>query len=92
VTYLPVCKVQQCRTTWRLYLEFLTIDYCNITSPYLYHHIKDKNQIFRLEKVKSAVDFGVSTFDSSLTFKYHISEKVNKAYSVLGIMKQFDNT
>jgi len=33
------------------------------------------------------VDFGVC-FDSKLTFRGHISDKINKAYSVFGIIKQ----
>jgi len=47
----------------------------------------DRNQLFHLEKVKSMVDLGVR-FDSSLTFRDHIAEKINKAYSVLGIIKR----
>jgi len=39
------------------------------------------------QKVKSMVDLGVR-FDSNLTFRDHISEKINKAYSVLGIIKR----
>jgi len=46
----------------------------------------DRNQLFPLEKVKSMVDLGVR-FDSNLTFRDHISEKINKTYSVLGIIK-----
>jgi len=49
----------------------------------------DRNQLglFPLEKVKSMVDLGVR-FDSNLTFRDHISRKINKAYSVLGIIKR----
>jgi len=47
----------------------------------------DKNQLHPLEKVKSIVDLGVH-FDSNLTFGDHISDKINKAYSVLGIIKR----
>ena len=47
----------------------------------------DRNQLFPLEKVKSIVDLGVR-FDNNLTFRDHTSEKVNKAYSVLGIIKR----
>jgi len=46
----------------------------------------DRNQLFLLEKVKSIVNLGVC-FESNLTFRDHISEKINKAYSVLGIIK-----
>jgi len=51
------------------------------------YYIMDRNQLFPLEKVKSIVDLGVR-FDNNLTFRDHISEKVNKAYSVLGIIKR----
>jgi len=47
----------------------------------------DRNQLFPLEKVKSMVDLRVR-FDNNLTFRDHISEKINKAYSVLGIIKR----
>jgi len=47
----------------------------------------DRNQLFPLEKVKSMVDLGVR-FDSNLTFSDHISEKINKVYSILGIIKR----
>jgi len=47
----------------------------------------DRNQSHPLEKVKSIVDLGVH-FDSNLTFRDHISEQINKAYSVLGIIKR----
>jgi len=46
----------------------------------------ENNCLPPLEKVKSMVDLGVH-FDSNLTFRHHISEKINKAYSVLGIIK-----
>ena len=47
----------------------------------------DRNQLFPLEKVKSMVDLGVR-FDNNLTFRDHIFKKINKAYSVLGIIKR----
>ena len=47
----------------------------------------DRNQLFPLDKVESMVDRGVR-FDNNLTFRDHISEKINKAYSVLGIIKR----
>ena len=47
----------------------------------------DRNQLFPPEKVKSMVDLGVR-FDSNLTFRYQISEKINKAYSVIGNIKR----
>jgi len=47
----------------------------------------ENNCLSPLEKVKSMVDLAVH-FDSNLTFRDHISDKINKAYSVLGIIKQ----
>ena len=49
----------------------------------------DRNQLglHPLEKVNSIVDLGVR-FDNNLTFREHMSEKINKAYSVLGIIKR----
>ena len=40
----------------------------------------------RLENVNSFKDLGV-TFDNNLIFDKQISEKINKAYSVLGLSK-----
>ena len=71
----------------------LNIDKCKSVSYSMKHsldtqyHIMDKNQMHPLEKVKTIVDLGVH-FDSNLTFRDHISEKNNKAYSVLGIIKR----
>ena len=44
--------------------------------------------MFPLEKVKSMVDMGVR-FDSCLMFRDHISENINKAYSILDIIKRY---
>ena len=40
-----------------------------------------------LENVESIKDLGV-TFDSHLKFEIHISDKINKAYSILGIIRR----
>jgi len=40
-----------------------------------------------LENLDCIKDLGV-TFDSHLKFGLHINEKVNKAYSILGIIKR----
>ena len=45
----------------------------------------DRNQLHPLEKVNAMVDLGVR-FDNNLTLREHMSEKINKAYSVLGII------
>jgi len=47
------------------------------------YHIIDANTTHILEKLNSINDFGV-IFDSNLTFKDHMAQKINKAYSVLG--------
>jgi len=58
----------------------LNIEKCKSVSYYLkipietHYHITEKDQLFRLEKVKSTVDMGVR-FDSKLTFRDRISEK-----------------
>ena len=71
----------------------LNIDKCKSASYCLKHpidtqyHIMDNNNIFPLEKVKSMADLGVR-FDTNLMFRDHISEKINKAYSILGIIKR----
>jgi len=49
-----------------------------------YHYNIDKSNLENLESIK---DLGV-TFDSHLKFGFHINEKVNKAYSILGIIKR----
>ena len=49
------------------------------------YHIMDRNQLHPLEKVNAMVDLGVR-FDNNLTLREHMSEKINKAYSVLGII------
>jgi len=40
-----------------------------------------------LEKLNSINDLGI-IFDSNLTFKDHMAQKISKAYSILGIIKR----
>jgi len=47
----------------------------------------DRNQLHPLEKVNSMVALGVR-FDNNLTFREHMSEENNKAYSVLDVIKR----
>ena len=49
----------------------LVNNYCLKTPIETHYHIKEKDQLFPLEKVKSMVDLGVH-FDSKLTFRDHI--------------------
>jgi len=39
-----------------------------------------------LENIDSIKDLGV-IFDSQLNFKSHVNDKINKAYSILGIIR-----
>ena len=43
--------------------------------------------VYILEKLNSINDLGV-IFDSNLTFKDHMAQKISKAYSILGIIKR----
>lgn len=54
----------------------------NISFKYQYYIDNEK-----LERVETIKDLGL-TFDSNLKFKEHITDKINKAYSVLGIIKR----
>ena len=48
--------------------------------PYLYF-------LFSVRQCLKEISFGI-TFDNNLSFKDHISQKINKAYSILGIIKR----
>jgi len=48
-------------------------------------YLKSEGSISVLEHLEYIQDLGV-TFDSKLKFDYHINEKVNKSYSVLGLI------
>jgi len=56
----------------------------NIDSNY---YITDENTDYILEKVDSVKDLGV-ILDSRLNFRHHMQNKVNKAYSMMGIIKR----
>jgi len=47
----------------------------------------DGNTTYILEKLNSINDLGV-IFDSNLTFKDHMAQKINMAYSIFGIIKR----
>jgi len=49
-----------------------------------YHYSTDNSELENIESIK---DLGV-TFDSRLKFSLHINEKVNKADSILGVIKR----
>jgi len=85
------CGVKTWSDEWLLWLN---IDKCKTVSYYLkyppldtQYHIVDGNTTYILEKLNSINDFGV-IFDSNLTLKDHVAQKINKAYSILGIIKR----
>jgi ribonuclease P/MRP protein subunit RPP40 len=67
----------------------LNINKCKIVSYGRSINLDAKYKIdnTELERVESFKDLGV-TFDQKLTFSIHIDEKVNKAYSMLGVIKR----
>ena len=68
-------------------------DKCKTVSYYLknsistQYHIMHDNKKYILDNPDSINDLGV-LFDSNLSFRDHISQKINKAYSILGIIKR----
>jgi hypothetical protein len=67
----------------------LNIDKCKIAS-YGRHISLDTNYNIdnvKIEKVNTIKDLGV-VFDTRLKFDIHINEKINKAYSILGLIKR----
>ena len=61
------------------YLKYLPLD--------TQYHIIDGNTTYMLEKLNSINDLG-AIFDSNLTFTDHMAQNINKAYSILGIIKR----
>lgn len=51
------------------------------------YFIREENMDYKLEKVSSIKDLGV-IFDSRLNFRQHIQDKINKAYSMIGLIKR----
>ena len=77
-------------------VDSINIDKCKVAlygrhvTDYQYHMSHYGSDI-ALEKLSNIVDLGVN-LDDKLSFKDHITDKINKAYGVLGIIKRnFDN-
>ena len=51
------------------------------------YHINNTDSVNNVQKVDLIKDLGI-LYDSHLTFKDHIQEKINKAYSVIGLIKR----
>ena len=51
------------------------------------YKLKDKDQMHDLERVETITDLGVN-LDTKLSFSDHIQAKINKAYSMIGLIKR----
>ena len=51
------------------------------------YHINNTDSVSNIQKVDQIKDLGV-LYDSHLTFQDHIQEKINKAYSMIGLIKR----
>jgi len=58
----------------------------NITKDTSYR-VNIKESIHTIQKVDCIKDLGI-LIDSQLTFKDHIQDKINKAYSMIGLLKR----
>ena len=56
----------------------------NLDTSYCIRNIDSKHTI---QKVDSIKDLGI-LFDTRLSFKDHIQEKINKAYNMIGVLKR----
>ena len=63
------------------------VSYCIRDSQDTSYYISDNGINHKLEKTESTKDLGV-TFDYRLTFRDHMHQKINKAYSMLGLIKR----
>jgi len=51
------------------------------------YHINNTDSVSNIQKVDQIKDLGI-LYDLHLTFKDHIQEKINKAYSMIGLIKR----
>lgn len=85
-----VDKIQQWSDKWKLKLN---INKCKVVcygrdrSTQGNYHMTIENKDIILEQVDHFKDLGV-IFDNHLSFQHHSNEKINKAYSILGIIKR----
>ena len=63
-----------------------TISYCMKNVIDTEYFINDGCMVHEIEKLTNMKDLGV-IFDSELSFHNHIQLKINKAYSILGLIK-----
>jgi len=85
-----VSRITEWCNTWLLKLN---INKCKVVSYSRKqiidsnYYITEENIDYILEKVDSIKDLGV-IFDSRLNFRNHMQNKINKAYSMIGIIKR----
>ena len=85
-----VNKIREWSDKWSLKLN---IGKCKVMSYSMREHIQtqyfiyDDNNEYYLENLNVYKDLGV-IFDSRLSFREHIQEKIEKAYKMLGIIKR----
>jgi len=84
------CALKEWSDYWLLKLNIkkfnvLSLSYSNTIIKYKYS-ASDDNIIIDLERCNKVRDLGVIVH-SKLSFSDYISEKVHKAYSILGIIK-----
>jgi len=51
------------------------------------YHINNTDSVNNIQKVDQIKDLGI-LYGAHLTFKDHIQEKINKAYSLIGLIKR----
>ena len=73
-------------------LSYLTFNlsnpaYCCLYTLNIFSSSQVKNVVSTLKTVTSTKDLGV-TVDENLNFKEHTTTKINKAFSMLGILKR----
>jgi len=54
------------------------------------YYIISNNTTHHIQKVTNIKDLGV-TFDRHLSFQQHMQERINKAYSMIGIINYWNN-
>ena len=83
-------NVQSWIENWHLSLNIdkcVTVSYGRHIDDSHFYLLHRQGSDFMLQKQDSFKDLGV-TFQSDLSFKNHIAEKINKAHAILGIIKR----
>ena len=81
-----LAKIVEWCQKWKLHLNVKKCKYMAIGRNILYKHNYYMNQI-KIENVEFEKDIGV-IFDNELEFDRHITEKINKAHSIYGMLRR----